>query len=58
MKRINGFETVDCREAMTVCGGTEMEDAARNIGRLIGRLVGTLEKLFERKSAPQVAAIF
>jgi len=43
---------------MSVSGGTDMEDAARSIGRLIGRLVGTIEKLLDRKNTPQASASF
>jgi len=50
----NGFEPVDAGEAVSIIGGTEMEDAARAIGRLIGRLVGTIQKLLEKQEMPQV----
>jgi len=53
-----GFVILDADEAMSVSGGTEMEDAARSIGRLIGRLVGTIEKLLEKRNTPQVSSSF
>lgn len=53
-----GFVIIEAGEAMSVTGGTEMEDAARALGRLIGRLVGTIEKLLDRSGTQQVSASF
>lgn len=52
------FIMVGTDEAMSVIGGTEMEDAARALGRLIGLLVGTIEKLLDKKGEPQTSAAF
>lgn len=52
------FSMLDTDEAIRVVGGTNMEDAAREIGRMVGRLVGSLQKLFEQLKKPQVSASF